>query len=112
MTPTDDERREVARRLQGLRPGACFDDVYEALGAYGPNPYASRVLSATWFARYLADLIEPSCDREALLALAGEMYRDGRMQRERQKAGGHWFVDGLDVMDYARRIREACGVAS
>lgn len=70
---TDTERREVARRLRELRPGACFDDVYEALGAYGPNPYASRVLSATWFARYLADLIEPSCDRDALLAQVEEL---------------------------------------
>ena len=51
----------------------------------------------------------PSCDREALLALVDEMDRDGRMQRERQKAGERWFIDGLDVRDYARRIREACG---
>lgn len=49
-------------------------------------------------------------DRDALLALADEMYRNGKMQRERQKAGGHWFVDGLDVMEYARRIRKALGV--
>lgn len=49
-------------------------------------------------------------NRDALLALADEMYRDGRMQRERQKAGDHWFVDGLDVMEYAQRIREALGV--
>lgn len=46
----------------------------------------------------------------ALLALADEMHRDGKMQRERQKAGDHWLVDGLDVMEYAERIREALGV--
>lgn len=57
--PTDDERREVAARLRDLRPGACFDDVYEALGAYGPSPYESRGLSATGLARRLADLIDP-----------------------------------------------------
>lgn len=48
-------------------------------------------------------------DRDALLVLADEMNRDGRVQRKRQKAGEHCFIDGLDVMDYARRIREACG---
>ena len=53
---------------------------------------------------------QPSCDRDALLALADEMDRDGRVQRERQKACEHWFIDGLDVMEYARRIREALGV--
>lgn len=58
----------------------------------------------TWCRAY-----RPRVDRDALLALADEMYRDGKMQRERQKAGVHWFVDGLDVMEYARRIREALG---
>ena len=75
---TDDERREVARRLRGLRPGACFDDVFEVLGVYGPNPYESRVLSATWFARHLADLIEPSCDRDTPHKVAEEMF--GKMR--------------------------------
>lgn len=61
---TDNERREVARRLRDLRPGACFDDVYEAIGAYGPSPYESRGLSATGLARRLADLIEPHRDSD------------------------------------------------
>ena len=52
---------------------------------------------------------QTTIDRDALLALADRMDRDGKMQRERQKAGGHWFIDGLDVREYARRIREACG---
>ena len=51
----------------------------------------------------------PECDRDALLALADEMDRDGKIQRGRQKAGERWFIDGLDVREYARRIREACG---
>ena len=95
--PTDDERREVARRLRELRPGACFDDVYEALGAYGPSPYESRGLSATGFARRLADLIDPSCDRDALLALADEL---------EQETGS---VCGVCMGKTARRIRKACG---
>ena len=52
---------------------------------------------------------KPTCDREALLALADDMDRDGKIQRGRQKAGERWFIDGLDVREYARRIREACG---
>ena len=54
---------------------------------------------------------ELTVDRDALLALADEMDRDGKIQRGRQKAGERWFIDGLDVREYARRIREACGVA-
>lgn len=52
---------------------------------------------------------EPMPDVESLLALADEMDRDGKIQRTRQKDGEHWFIDGLDVKEYARRIREACG---
>lgn len=49
-------------------------------------------------------------DRDALLTLADGMHRDGKIQRELQKAGDHWFVDGLDLMEYAERIRKALGV--
>lgn len=55
---------------------------------------------------------KPICDRDALLSLADEMDRDGEMQRERQKDGEHWFIDGLDIRGYARRIREALGVVA
>lgn len=115
--PTDDDRREVAARLRELRPGACFDDVYEALGAYGPSPYESRGLSATGLASRLADLIEPPArcphymhpccrtdaggnyiDRDALLELADEM---------EQETGS---VCGVCMGKSARRIREALGV--
>lgn len=122
---SDEERREVARRLQ------------EAIGLHE----FAEVLGFDWtddsdwgwedVSNLVADLIEPSeracyyydaetnhcrcydtrlVDREALLALADEMDRDGKMQWERQKAGEHWFIDGLDVREYARRIREALGV--
>lgn len=115
---SDEERREVARRLRGLRPGACFDDVYEALGAYGPNPYASRVLSATEFARHLADLIEPSCDRDALLALAGDLEK--KADKIIQAAQDSRFTglgprmceakhEACKWRGIASRIREACG---
>ena len=51
-------------------------------------------------------------DVERRLALADEMDRDGKLQRARQKDGEHWFIDGLDVRAYARRIREALGVVA
>lgn len=100
---TDDERREVAARLRELRPNACFDDVYEALGAYGPSPYESRGLSATGLARRLADLIEPSCDRDALLALADEM--DAYTKCDDERCGRE--MPPRVIHDFARRIREA-----
>ena len=113
---SDTDRRAVARRLRGIKDtregcehdmccdlwSAIFDSGYRCTGLCDECEVA--VLDS------LADLIEPSCDREALLALADEMDRDGRVQRERQKAGERWFIDGLDVMEYARRIREALGV--
>ena len=44
--------------------------------------------------------LRPSCDREALLALADELDGEGL-------AG--WASGPVNVGDYARRIREACG---
>lgn len=166
---TDEERREVARRLRENAEAhpdmslilnlAFADDSLKPDGAMEwkvtPHDAAMR----------LADLIEPTCDptergidsvydwcrgrlegadgaedelycsimraiedyrhpgrasahtvravdRDALLALADEMDRDGKIQRGRQKAGERWFIDGLDVREYARRIREALGVVA
>ncbi len=71
--PTDTERREVARRLRDIDIDdfSCYAQEYEALcKATGLGDY-----DTDWTNR-LADLIEPSCDREALLALAGELEED------------------------------------
>ena len=126
--PTDDERREVARRLRGLD----YSDLQESLicaylDALGIKGYEDWV----GIAHRLADLIEPSesgqnrdrnqdtvqkespgvqmaceCDREALLALADEMY--GRL--DEYDAGLHGGIYMANEMrKYARRIREACG---
>ena len=107
---SDDERHRVAERLRELARDVdevSDFDLARALGLEATSRYgydSGDVLR-------LADLIEPSCDRDALLALADEMDRDGKIQRERQKAGERWLIDGLDVRDYARRIREALGVS-
>ena len=127
---TDDERREVAERLRELD----YSDLQESLicaylDALGIKGYEDWI----GIAHRLADLIEPSesvkcvaevkvdgekleklvhdavveyagVDREALLALADEM-------DERAPYG--WYSGERDALrDYARRIREACGVAS
>lgn len=109
---TDEERREVAARLREYASWDEDGDLVECaeFGESVLNLLDGETESECFNA--LADLIEPTpkVNRVALLALADEMYRDGKMQRERQKAGGHWFVDGLDVMEYAERIREALGV--
>lgn len=150
MMATDEERREVARRLRELVP-CLFDDgeyidcgeVEESLGLVNDD--------GAWYkadgVMRLADLIEPSehktkciaevkinedkihefvdeeaaylreavhqasveligIDRDALLALADEMNSDADFW-------GGFTVCMLytrDVREYARRIREACGV--
>ena len=59
-------------------------------------------------AKRLADLVEPSCDRDALLALADEMdakSNDGTVNPDPMKP----IASSLDLFGYARRIREAVG---
>lgn len=79
---TDAERREVARRLRNEAKmpqpwvGFVFRDVMHAY----PSEYKPTNECDDWeqrqhekerdFINRLADLIEPSCDRDALLALA------------------------------------------
>ena len=124
--PTDTERREVARRLRGLRggwsSGECYYAIIHALGL----PDTSREDGGAALYARLADLTKPSepkvrcvaevkvdgerleklahdaaveltgIDRDALLALADEM----------DELCGPWHDCGKH---YARRIREACG---
>ena len=116
--PTDDERREVARRLRGLN----YSDLQESLicaylDALGIKGYKDWV----GIAHRLADLIEPSghecvpgecplnvrhdsdsIDREELLALADDLDYAGAA------------VENVAYIDQtfheaARRIREALG---
>ena len=85
-----DERREVAERLR-MASGPSLMILMHVLGV-GEDGIFDR----------LADLIEPSCDRDALLALA-----DGCDI----SAGYEVPIKGWsEVMhSLARRIREACG---
>lgn len=103
--PADDERREVARRLRefskdrwSLTVGGNSATIRYAISdiVFGDKKYHSGVDLLD----RLADLIEPSCDRDALMELADEM---------EQETGS---VCGVCMGKSARRIREACGVAS
>ena len=121
---TDDERREVAERLREftkdnqwpLTVGGNSSTIRYAISdiVFGDKKYHSGVDLLD----RLADLIEPSdmshvcrdtvaCDREALLALADEMGHPIKQAVWNQTAG----VRREHIMaEYARRIREACGV--
>lgn len=103
---SDEERRAVARRLRsvGLDDIRYSDAICEVMmcanltcvgdeDCHGSDERPECVVRV--FAR-LADLIEPSIDRDALLALADEM----------DELCGPWRDCGEH---YARRIREACG---
>lgn len=101
---TDDERRLVECRLRELagKKVPCDIDCYLAEAVFG-NDFCETPCDgclSTVLTR-LADLINPSCDREALLALAEELANVRRWS---------CYTDS-DLLDIADRIREACGEA-
>ena len=111
--PTDDERREVARRLREIadrHDGVAATIVERRLGLESDERFLAGSVFTSKSVGRLADLIEPSdttsrqcrdsvaCDREALLALAQELSMEGM---------DGWLVSPAQ---YARRIRKALGV--
>lgn len=111
---TDPERREAARRLRsvGLDDIRYSDAICEVMmcadltcvgdeDCHGSDERPECVVRV--FAR-LADLIEPSCDRDALLALAAEMAADS--VRSAKKGSS---VSPVYILHAARNIAEACG---
>ena len=103
---TETERREVVRRLREftkdnqwpLTVGGNSSTIRHAISdiVFGDKKYHSGVDLLD----RLADLIEPSCDRDALLELADEL---------EQETGP---VCGVCMGKTARRIREALGVGA
>lgn len=120
---SDEERREVARRLRGLNGNmrhvrrvyeaeglsifcedqADYYQICDAVAGYLPAEHMHPCDYEELHER-LADLIEPSCDREALLALADEMEQKadenrltGMMSIVRARS---WAEDRLDADEY------------
>lgn len=104
---TDDERRDVAAKFRcfdflsamriGLARGGVSTGTLQVLGAIVGVDMTSPIECAQLFDR-LADLIEPSCDRDALLALADELEGEGL---------DGWASSPVNVGEYAARIRVA-----
>lgn len=104
---TDDERREVVRRLREYSGGRKAFHLGRLCAACGIDK--SRLMSRTTDAgagawAHLADLIEPSCDRERLLAIATTMAADSVRSA---KQGGS--VSPVYILHAARNIAGACG---
>lgn len=97
----DTERREVARRLRE-RAGRRVLNLGELLWCIGCDDGDD---AAAW--NRLADLIEPSCDRDALLALADVMERKASNWDVTQ--GDVPLVHAGHLLGYADRIRKALG---
>lgn len=108
--PTDKERREVARKLRELPDDSTYPGLIGAIadhdGWYAAADAADR----------LADLIEPSCDREALLALEDEMFEDATglalisQLEKNEELQDLQLTMAKALMGYSRRIRKALGV--
>lgn len=119
-----DERRRVSERLRGLNGNAsrvrrayevegisivCDDqaDYYQICNAIAGYLPAEHMHPCDYDELHLrlADLIEPSCDRDALLALADEL------ETQQANKGIRQICPYMQPGEAARRIREACGEA-
>lgn len=109
MAVTDDERREIAENLRydADYPGCAIQYMEQFISMLRETVFNDAICDADYseiFQR-LADLIEPSCDRDALLALAEELEGTTRHLNVWQAP----FLNAAETRDLARRIREACG---
>ena len=111
---SDDERREVSARLRTCTPPASYTSAQGGGWSHLCDMALAVGLtreedpSAWTLANRLADLIEPTCDRDALLALADEIGRksnDGTVNPDPMRP----LATSLELFGYASRIREACG---
>ena len=127
---TDDERRATAaklRRLQsrqfrdedkpeivtweGIGAAVLPDDEWQRIDRFRSRDNRTQAVRSVIAGR-LADLIEPSCDRDALLALAEEMEEFGKLPIKNPGIRVLQNDDFSRDLGYARRIREALGVES
>lgn len=112
---SDDERRRVARKL---REYASWDDGEDCL--VDCSEWGKSVLNLLGCGdtegecyKALADLIEPTCNRDALLALADEFDMGAKAALSREWSDPTLAIMGHALADEyaanARRIRDALG---
>ena len=107
---TDDERRRVAERMRASagKYDFCASNIALDMGIVGSDyseGYNARHRLA-WLR--LAELIEPTCDRDGLLALADEMNAVANYAHETTRSeSAREHIRRISY--YAQRIREACG---
>lgn len=107
IMPTDEDRRKAASSLRECRGGWSSGECYYAIIAAAKLPDTSRDDGGRALYSLLADLIEPSCDRAALLEIADTMDDEGsRVEAQLRKEG----VLKDKWAGYATYIRKACGV--
>lgn len=109
---TDDDRRLIEGRLRELagRKGPYEIDCRLAEAVMGPDfceTPCDGCLST--MLTLLADLIEPSYNREVLLALADKIVADTEEDVLSEDLVSAWQA-GEALRDVASKIREACGV--
>lgn len=106
---SDEECREVARRLRHARTA---HEIGEAVGVNCHGGLCNGCASEA--AQLLADLIEPSCNRDALLALADKLKKESwKLQDEFMRTGIERYGYELAIAQQdgwiADCILEACG---
>ena len=112
----DEKRNDVSNKLMDAAKCISKDDVACVLNdalhgekkLSGINENCSTCCSVSL--AELADLVKPSCDRDALLALADEMEEFGNLPVKHPGIRVLQNDDFSRELGYARRIREACGV--
>ena len=101
---TDGEKRIVAAALRGMHDYETANNIVRMCLGLGPGMLMDKGTRRRLSDR-IADLIEPSCDREALLSVARGLEAIARSSGD----GFEPVLSGGGCMRFARRIREACG---
>ena len=132
---TNDERRAVVERLrrlqsrqfrnedkpeiatwEGIGAAVLPDDEWQRIDRFRSRDNRTQAVRSVIAGR-LADLIEPSCDRDALLALANNLDSSASMLLKQndldhnRKRRGMRRDHAKSLMAASDRIREACGEA-
>lgn len=105
---TDDEKREIAAWCRAARYDFSVHNISLDIGIEGEYDEGYNARHRLAWLR-LAELIEPTCDRDGLLALADEMNAVANYAHETTRSeSAREHIRRISY--YAQRIREMCGV--